>query len=121
MPLKKIPYEFVTDILDGLDYRMQPMFGCQLIYLGNKMILLLRQREKEPQLNGVYVATLPEHYDNLRATLGLGDPPQLFSKNDKKEWLFLPEAHARFESAVVKACQLIKKGDRRIGKEKRVR
>jgi hypothetical protein len=95
------------------------MFGCHLIYLGNRMMLLLRQRPKEPQLNGVYVATLPEHHDSLLATLGLGERPRLFTKNDKKEWLFLPEEHAGFESAALTACQLIKKADKRIGKEKR--
>jgi hypothetical protein len=117
MPKRPIPYEFVTDYLTSLPIIIKPMFGCYIIYLGNKMILFLRQRKKEPWYNGVYLATHEQYHDKLLKEFGLVSRKDFFQNEKKRKWLFIAEEDAHFESAVNTACQLIKKGDKRVGRD----
>ena len=43
-PRKRAPHEFVLEALSGLPVLTRPMFGCVAVYLGEKIMLLLRDR-----------------------------------------------------------------------------
>jgi len=63
---KPVAFEFVLDALGGLDYQVRPMFGATALYRGEKIILILREKEEFADDNGVWLATAPEHHESLR-------------------------------------------------------
>lgn len=111
---KKLPYSFVLDELATLDITSKPMFGFVYVYLGEKLILLLRERTNQPERNGLWLATMSEHQASLREEFPLL-PSSCVISSGKNGWLFLPARLEVFESYAVKACGLIAKDDQRIG------
>lgn len=113
--MKKIPFEFVMEALARANPRIKPMFGCQAIYLEEKIVLILRKRKDYEEDNGVWVATAPEHHVSLKK-----DFPSLRSirllGGRLTAWQNLPFEADDFEESVMKACEFILKGDVRIGK-----
>src|ERR1700761_784852 len=63
---KSRPHEFVFEALGSLPVVTRPMFGCLAIYVGEKIVLMLRQKETERKDNGVWIAVAPEHHETLR-------------------------------------------------------
>jgi hypothetical protein len=113
MAKKKIPFAFALEALDALWPTVKPMFGGYIVYVGEKLILFLYDQEKWTQFQGVSLATTPEHYHNLAQefSLAIGD-----KKIGKHPWLLIPANSAEFEEQVLNACELILKGDSRIGR-----
>ena len=111
----KIAFSFVVEELDPLLPVVAPMFGCHSVYIGEKIVLILRNVAKEPQLNGVWVAVTPEGYESLSkefaATMPFGKP-----KPGKAPWILLASGAPDFEAKAMKACELILSGDARIGR-----
>jgi hypothetical protein len=64
---KAPPYGFVLDALDALAPTCRPMFGCTAVYVGPRIVLILRQRGDTD--DGVWVATTHVHHASLRAEL----------------------------------------------------
>jgi hypothetical protein len=112
---KKIPFAFAIEELDALSPVIKPMFGGCIVYIGEKMTLFLCDREKLPGFKGVLLATTPEDYRSLArefsSTRDMGA-----QKIGKHPWLHIPAEAADFEEQVLKACELILKGDQRIGR-----
>jgi hypothetical protein len=112
---KRIPYSFVIEELDSLEPVVQPMFGCFSVYIGDRIVLFLCEREKRPYQKGVWVATTPESYLSLAqefsSTRSVENP-----KIGKSPWLMLPADAVDFEEQVLRACELIVRGDPRIGR-----
>lgn len=109
------PFSFVLDYLYPKEPVIKPMFGCHALYLDGKIVLVLRKRTEHSEANGVWLATSREHHESLkklfpsmRSIAMLGEPPT--------NWQVLPEASSDFESSVIKACELVVKGDPRIGR-----
>src|SRR5262245_43770907 len=65
-PKKTIPFDFVLDYLAPLDVSVKPMFGAYGVYVGSKIVLILRSRKDHPDANGVWLATSGEHHESLR-------------------------------------------------------
>jgi len=118
---KNIPFNFVFDYLYPLEIRVKPMFGLWAIYAGEKIMLILRQRKANPEINGVWVATTPEHHPSLKKAL-----PDLRSistyaddgsdVSDETEWQLIPQDSDEFEASVRKVCEWIKHLDPHIGR-----
>lgn len=112
---KRVPHEFVLDALAPLSPRTNPMFGCLAVYVGEKIVLVLRDKPEKTVDNGVWLATTEEHHRSLR-----GEFPKMRSIGvlGKKVtgWQVLPADAADFEAAALRACELIVGGDPRIGK-----
>ena len=112
---KAIPHEFVLDALAALSPRTHPMFGCLAVYVGEKIVLILRDKPQAPADNGVWLATTQEHHASLRR-----DFPKMRSIGvlGKKVtgWQVLPASAPDFEEAALRACELVAAGDPRIGK-----
>jgi hypothetical protein len=113
---KKIPFEFVLDELGDLPFWTRPMFGCTAIYVGEKIMLVLRHKpERNDGSDGVWVATTKEHHVSLRREL-----PNLRSigvlGGGETGWQMLPVEARDFEESVCLACALVRAGDPRIGK-----
>src|SRR5450755_2612227 len=117
LPVKRktIPHEFVLDALASLSPRTNPMFGCLAVYVGEKIVLILRDKPTATDDNGVWLATTHEHHQSLR-----GDFPNMRSiavLGDKVTgWQLLPADADDFEDTALHACDLVLAGDPRIGK-----
>jgi hypothetical protein len=114
-PRKAVPHQFVLDALAELDIRTNPMFGCLAVYVGEKIVLILRDKHDAAADNGVWLATTHEHHDSLRADFPRMRSIQVLGKK-VTGWQVLPADAADFEKAAMRACELIIAGDERIGK-----
>jgi hypothetical protein len=114
---KPVPHEFVLDALAPLSPRTRPMFGCVAIYVEEKIVLILRNKDKAGQDtdNGVWLATTQEHHQSLRR-----DFPSMRSikvlGTKVTGWQVLPSDAEDFEDAALRACDFVLAGDPRIGK-----
>ncbi len=111
----KIPFEFVLEELDRIQPRVKPMFGCYAIYVGEKLMLILRQRNDFTDDNGVWLVALHEHHASLKKEFPCMRSVRLLGSAESV-WQNIPVDEDDFEDLVLKACHLILKGDMRIGK-----
>lgn len=114
-PRKAVPHQFVLDALAELDIRTNPMFGCLAVYVGEKIVLVLRDKREPSADNGVWLATTHEHHDSLRREFPSMRSIQVFGKK-VTGWQVLPSDSPSFEEAAIRACELIIAEDERIGK-----
>ena len=112
---REIPYKFVLDELAELHIETKPMFGCEGIYVGQKIVLILREKEDDKKDNGIWVATFPEHHESLAADLPGLRSIEIFGPGPTA-WQNIPRDHENFEENAFKVCELIRKKDPRIGK-----
>jgi hypothetical protein len=112
---KKVPFAFALEEIDALSPAIKSMFGGVIVYIGEKMALFLYDGEKLPGLNGVSLATTPEHYRSLALEFSStrDAEPQ---KIGEHPWLHIPAEAVDFEEQVLNACELILNGDPRIGR-----
>ena len=114
-PRKKIPYEFVLDALAGLSPWTRPMFGCLAVYVGDKIVLILREKPGSSSDNGVWLATTVEHHESLKRDFPNMRSIEVLGKQ-VTGWQVLPANAPDFEEAAMRACELVIAGDPRIGK-----
>jgi hypothetical protein len=117
MPLDKIPFDFIFDYLLPVDLTVKKMFGMVYLYIGTRLMLMLRNRANEPHLNGIWVATDPKHVVSLRKEV-----PSLMSfsalgiETPESKWQLLSPNEEDFETSAITICNLISRGDKRIGR-----
>ncbi len=132
-PRKSVPHEFVLDALAPLSPRTRSMFGCLAIYVGDKIVLILRDKQRDKHKdkdkgdkkrksspaptadNGVWLATTEEHHQSLRQDFPNMRSIKVFRKK-VTGWQVLPAAAADFEEAALRACDFVLAADPRIGK-----
>jgi hypothetical protein len=123
-PRKPVPHAFVLEALDTVSPRTNPMFGCLAIYVGQKIMLILRDKAGDHADNGVWLATTVEHHESLRREFPHMRSIRVLGKN-VTGWQVLPAEAPDFEEAALRACELVAARDPRIGKvpgaRKRVR
>ena len=116
----KVPYPFVLDYLTGVDLVIKPMFGSYAIYATAKLCLFMIKRnmplktpdDKELE-NGVYMATRTDCKTDL---MKLFPGAQFQQLKGEKAWIYFDENDTHFETYCASACELIAKGDARIGR-----
>lgn len=112
---KAVPHEFVLDAISALAPETRPMFGCLAVYVGEKIVLILRDKRDNTVDNGVWLATTEEHHSSLRREF-----PNMRSIQGLRTkitgWQVLPADAPDFEEAALRACELIFAQDPRIGK-----
>jgi hypothetical protein len=112
---KPVPHEFVLDALTMLPVRTRPMFGCLAVYVEEKIVLVLRDKAASRPDNGVWLATTTEHHESLRREFPNMRSIGVLGKK-VTSWQVLPADAPDFEGAALHACELIARGDARIGK-----
>ena len=103
------------EALAPLSPMTRPLFGCVAVYVGEKIVLALRDKPTATADNGVWLATTLQHHDSLRAELPNIRSIGILGK-DVTGWQILPAEAADFETAALRACELVLKRDPRIGK-----
>jgi len=112
---KAVPFPFILENLSRLTYTVKAFFGCHAIYVGDKILLAMRNKKEHPRDNGVWIATFVEHHASLQAIFPSMRSIELFGKAPTT-WQNLPLAAPDFEESVNTLCDLILKRDPRIGR-----
>ena len=114
-PRKSVPHEFVLDALASISPWTRPMFGCTAIYVGEKIVLILRQKTTHERDNGVLLPTTREHHESLRQDFPNMRSVEFFGE-PVSNWQILPVDAPDFEESALRACELVIAGDPRIGR-----
>lgn len=117
MALKKnIPFDFVFEYLEPLRYSVKPFFGCFGVYVGEKIMLILRDKKDNPEVNGVWIATSHQHHESLKQLFPSMCSVSILNNGiGETAWQMIPVSASGFESSVLEICTLIRRGDQRIG------
>jgi hypothetical protein len=111
------PFPFVLEELEPIRPTIKPMFGMTSIYLGDKLLCSLRDSVKQPNTNGIWLYTTAEYIDSLaREFPGLSKRQLWRSRSSEKAWIVLASRLENFEEYAFKACELMLRGDQRIGR-----
>jgi hypothetical protein len=110
---RPIPFNFVIENLFSVDPIVKPMFGAHAVYIGNKIVLILRDKDDED--SGVWIATTVEYHSSLKKEFPNMHSIKIFGPG-VSGWQVLQKDDIDFETNVNRACDLILKGDIRIGK-----
>lgn len=115
---KSAPYPFILEALAPLEPEVRPMFSGFAVYVGEKIVLMLRDSSKQPKDNGVWVV--------FSETANLADPairrdfPSLrlidLLGGKIAHWRLIPADSSTFESEALRACELLLKHDGRLGR-----
>jgi hypothetical protein len=113
-------FQFLLDELSELRPSIRRMFGFTYVYLEEKLLLSLRESHRQPHYNGVWLYTQTEHLESLRREFPLL-PKRYFwrSARSGSGWVILPATQEEFEEYALRACELILRGDGRIGRVSR--
>lgn len=115
---KKPPHAFVLEALAPLNPEVRPMFSGFAVYLGDRIVCMLRDHHKSPKDNGVWLVLsdgtdpadpeLRREFPSLRSIGLLG--------NKIRHWLLIPSDSSRFELDAMHACELLMRHDLRLGR-----
>jgi hypothetical protein len=112
---KPVPHEFVLEEIASLAPVTRAMFGCLAVYVGEKIMLILRASRRSPADNGIWLATTAQHHESLRREFPRMRSIRVLGRQPTG-WQVLPADDADFEAAALRACRLILARDGRIGK-----
>ena len=112
---KAVPHRFVLDALADVKPTTRAMFGALAVYGGEKIVFILRDRPADPHANGVWLAAPLNLQQGLLAEFPNAGPVNIMGK-DISGWRLLSVDSEDFESSALHACELVVKGDLRIGK-----
>ncbi len=110
---KSIPFEFAIENIFMLRPRVRAMFGAHAVYVGEKLVFILR--DKNDSDSGVWISTTIEHHESLRIDFPNMHSIKIF-ETPVTAWQVLEKDDDDFEKNVNHLCDLILKGDKRIGK-----
>lgn len=115
---RSAPYPFILEALTPLEPEVRPMFSGFAVYVGDKIVLLLRDSSKHPEDNGVWLV--------FSETANLADPgirrdfPSIrligLLRGKIGHWRLIPADSPTFESEALHACELLLKHDARFGR-----
>jgi len=112
---KPMPYDFLLDYLPP-SVVIKPAIGMFYIYFEGKIVLIFRKVGKNPQHNGIWIASRREDHNTLKAEVPAVTDFDFGSEAFEPNWLQLPDGHEDFEEAAIALCALISHRDKRIGK-----
>ncbi|HYG02715.1 MAG TPA: hypothetical protein VD927_09730 [Chryseosolibacter sp.] len=110
-----IPFNFVLEALESMQPRTNPMFGCHAVYIGEKIMLILRLKPGGDPDNGIWVSSSADEQRSLNKQFPALRPIAIFGEK-QSSWQNLPYDSSDFEEKAFEICELIKKRDPRIGK-----
>jgi hypothetical protein len=114
---KRDPFPFVLEELSPIRPTIKHWFGFTNLYLDEKLLCSLRDSPKQPGSNGMWLYTTAEHVESLATEFPDLPKRQLWrSRSGNKAWVVLASRLEGFEEYAFKACELILKGDQRIGR-----
>ena len=117
-PKQKPPHPFVLEALAPLNPEVRRMFSGFAIYLGNRLVCMLRDSPKSPRDNGIWLvlseSTNPSDPE-LRREFPSIRPIELL-ENKIGHWRLIPSDGPGFETEGLHACDLLLRHDTRLGR-----
>ncbi|HKN21286.1 MAG TPA: hypothetical protein VJX73_07715 [Terracidiphilus sp.] len=117
-PKQKPPHAFVLEALAPLEPEVRRMFSGFAVYIGDRIVCMLRDHLRSPQDNGLWLVLsetthpadplLRREFPSLRPIELLGDKIG--------HWLLLPSDGPDFEKEALHACDLLLRHDPRLGR-----
>ena len=120
LSVNRVPFSFVLEELVSLRPRIKSVFGFTHVYLDERLLFSLRDSAKQPGTNGMWVYTTTEHVESLAREFPQLPRRQIW-RSGTKAWVVLASRLEDFEEYAFKACELILRGDQRIGRLTRAR
>lgn len=115
---KSAPYPFVVEALMPLNPEARPMFSGFAVYVGDKIVMMLRESLKSPADNGLWMifseSARIDDPGTLRDFPSLRKIKLLGGKIG--HWRLIPSDSPTFESEALRACELLLKNDPRFGR-----
>jgi hypothetical protein len=115
---RKLPHAFVLEALAPLNPEVRRMFSGFAVYLADRLVCMLRDHDKSPRDNGVWLVlsdiTNPAdpkfrlEFPSIRSIELLG--------NKIRHWLLIPSDSPTFEAEALHACDLLLQRDPRLGR-----
>ena len=115
LSVNRVPFSFVLEELVSLRPRIKSVFGFTHVYLDERLLFSLRDSAKQPGTNGMWVYTTTEHVESLAREFPQLPRRQVW-RSGKKAWVVLASRLEDFEEYAFKVCELILRGDQRIGR-----
>jgi hypothetical protein len=117
-PKQRPPHEFVLEALLPSKPEVRRMFSGFGVYVGDRIVLMLRDHQKSPKDNGVWLVlsdgTDPEDPELRREFPSLRRIELLHNKIG--HWLLIPSDSPSFEMEALHACDLLLRRDPRLGR-----
>jgi hypothetical protein len=117
-PKQKPPHGFVLEALAPLNPEVRRMFSGFAVYLGDRIVCMLREHKKSPRDNGVWLVlsegTNPADRDLRREFPSIRSIDLLGGKI--RHWLLIPSDSPGFEMEALHACDLLLHHDPRFGR-----
>jgi hypothetical protein len=110
-----LPYDFVLRELYPFRPKIKKMLGCYALMKDRTILMLLREKEAQPEFNGVAIAVKEQFFAEMQKEIHTSRMKFDFD-GEENTWIFISEDIDEFEEKVKKACTMIKSGDERIGK-----
>jgi len=115
---QKLPHAFVLEALAPLNPEVRRVFSGFGVYMGDVLVCMLREHEKSPRDNGVWLV-LSDSTDpadpELRREFPSIRPIGLLNKKIG-HWLLIPNDSPHFETEALHACDLLLRHDARFGR-----
>ena len=115
---RSAPYPFIIEALASLEPEVRPMFSGFAVYVGEKIVLMLRESPKHPEDNGVWLVFSETAMIAVPAILRDFPSLRLINLLGGKiaHWRLIPADSSSFESEALHACELLLKHDVRFGR-----
>lgn len=115
---RRLPHAFVLEALEPLHPEVRRIFSGFGVYVGERLVLLLRDQPKFPEDNGIWLV-LSESADpgdpKLREEFASIRPVGLLG-GKIAHWLVIPSDGPDFESEALHACERLLARDPRFGR-----
>jgi len=117
-PKPKTPHSFILEALTPLNPEVRRMFSGFAVYLGDRIVCMLRDHPKSPRDNGVWLVlsegTNPKDKELHREFPSIRSIELLANKTG--HWLLIPSDSPSFENEAIHACDLLLRHDPRFGR-----
>jgi hypothetical protein len=115
-PKRNPPHPFVLEALQPLNPEVRRMFSGFAVYVGDLLVMMLREHTKSVRDNGVWLvlsegtnpAELRQEFRSLRRIELL--------RSKIGHWLVIPSDGPDFETEALHACDLLLRRDARLGR-----
>lgn len=115
---KSPPHAFVLEALAPLNPEVRRMFSGYAVYLGDRLVCMLREHMQSPKDNGVWLV-LSESVNPADAALRREFPslrPIELLREKISHWLIIPSDSPTFEEEALRACDRLLHHDARFGR-----
>jgi hypothetical protein len=115
---QKPPHAFIVEALTPLNPEVRRIFSGFGVYLGDRIVCMLRESPKSPRDNGLWLV-LSDSMDPADQELHREFPslrPIELLRKKIGHWLLLPSDSPSFETEALHACDLLLRHDPRFGR-----